>query len=67
MIEDGTGPTDGRMTHLAFKIGSNVLRWLALGRHVVVASRTAPVRLGVVEVNGWDPRYRGMAAITLLR
>jgi len=40
-----------------------VRRSLALGLHVIVTGRAAPESLGVVEVDGWIPGNRCVAAI----
>jgi hypothetical protein len=66
VIEYSSRPTDGRMAHVAFEVGGDVLRRLALRLDVVVAGRAAPVCLGVVEVDRRNPGHGGVAAVTLL-
>ena len=63
MIENRAGPTNGRMTGVAFQVGIDVLRSLALRLHIVVAGGATAAGFSVVEVDGGIPRHRGMTAV----
>ena len=56
-------PAYRRMAGVALEVRLDVRRALALRLHVVVTGRAAPERLGVIEVDRWLPRNRGVTAI----
>src|SRR5207302_8874833 len=59
-------PAERRMAGVAFEVGDDVRRPLALRHRPVVAGRAAAARLGVVEVDGRIPGDRGVAGAALI-
>src|SRR5205823_373490 len=59
-------PAERRMAGVAFEVGDDVRRPLALRHRAVVAGRAAAARLGVVEVDGRIPGDRGVAGPALI-
>jgi hypothetical protein len=63
MVENGTGPTYGRMARVAFQVGIDVLRPFALRLDIVVAGGAAASGFRVVKIDRGVPGHRGMAAV----
>src|SRR5438105_10014124 len=59
-------PAERRMAGVAFEVGDDVRRPLALRHRPVVTGRAAAARLGVVEVDGRVPGDRGVAGPALI-
>src|SRR5437899_4170948 len=59
-------PAERRMAGVAFEVGDDVRRPLALRHRPVVTGRAAAARLGVVEVDGRIPGDRGVAGAALI-
>jgi len=55
------------VTDAALEIRADVLGTLPLGLHVVMAGGATPVCLCMIEVDGWYPGDRGVAAIACFR
>src|SRR3974377_1449604 len=66
MREHRARPGEGGVAGIAFEIGLDVGRALALRLYTVVAARAAAARLRVIEVDGRLPPDRRVAAVALV-
>lgn len=67
VTENSARPAQGRMAYVAFQVGIDVPRALALRLYVVMARRAASLRFRVIEVNCRAPSNRRVATLAMLR